>query len=518
MKALVKYLSSDYGPSANLKHTLQKADKNNGLTIWGFTSRPDLKKNNADHLILIHKLSSDNYEVVIGKVTSDIFEAKHNDYEWPDEKNERRVIYPYRILFQVLCIIKNVNLNELKKYQKDNKNIPYQGFTYIEFYDNLCELLHKNKNTSSHRNLVNFLPSFLDSLHSAGLIYSRDLVVRFVAALKAKPFVILTGLTGSGKTKLAQAFAWWITESDEQYRIIAVGADWTNRDPLFGYVNALNPKEYIKPENGALDILIKAYDDPYKPYFLILDEMNLSHVERYFADFLSVMESGEEFSIHSYSENISGVPSKLPWPENLFIIGTVNIDETTYMFSPKVLDRAQVIEFRIDTDQIKNFLQGENVLDLSKLKHNGAGFARAFLGAQADGKVDFVNDVLVEFFEELKKIGAEFGFRTASEIKRFVAYLKLFDEKIPEDKMIDFAIMHKLLPKVHGSRRRLVPVLESLAKLCLKPEYKSNYLEVNVLEDENWDVEGIRYPLSLEKIRRMYKNAIENGYASFAEA
>ena len=73
--------------------------------------------------------------------------------------------------------------------------------------------------------------------------------------------------------------------------MIPVGADWTNREPLLGYPNALNVGEYIRPESGALDLILNAQADSKNPYFLILDEMNMSHVERYFADFLSAMES-----------------------------------------------------------------------------------------------------------------------------------------------------------------------------------------------------------------------------------
>jgi 5-methylcytosine-specific restriction protein B len=92
-------------------------------------------------------------------------------------------------------------------------------------------------------------------------------------------------LSGSGKTKLAQAFAMWICEDDSQYCIVPVGADWTNREPLLGFPNALKAKEYVKPDNRVLDLIINATQNTDKPYFLILDEMNLSHVERYFADF-----------------------------------------------------------------------------------------------------------------------------------------------------------------------------------------------------------------------------------------
>ena len=181
-----------------------------------------------------------------------------------------------------------------------------------------------------------------------------------------------------GKTKLAQAFVQWICQDEEQYRIIPVGADWTNREPLLGYPNALNPEEYVKPDNGVLDLIIRANENQELPHFLILDEMNLSHVERYFADFLSVMESKADIPLHAGDTIENDVPAKLEVPSNLFIIGTVNIDETTNMFSPKVLDRANTIEFRVTEDEMEYFLQNIEEIDMDELTGKGAGMAASF--------------------------------------------------------------------------------------------------------------------------------------------
>ncbi len=159
----------------------------------------------------------------------------------------------------------------------------------------------------------------------------------------------------------------------------AVGADWTNREPLLGYPNALLPDTYVVPENGALQLIIDAIDNPDRPHFLILDEMNLSHVERYFADFLSAMESKEPVFLHSGNTEYNGIPPSITLPENLFIIGTVNIDETTYMFSPKVLDRANVIEFKVDKTEMEKFLSGDINVEFGKLSAKGISMAIDFL-------------------------------------------------------------------------------------------------------------------------------------------
>ncbi|MDO5815762.1 MAG: hypothetical protein Q4Q18_08985, partial [Methanobrevibacter sp.] len=126
-----------------------------------------------------------------------------------------------------------------------------------------------------------------------------------------------------------------ISLNDSKYQIVPVGANWTDNTNIVGYYNVITEDYQSTP---AYELIKQAEDDPNNPYFLILDEMNLSHVERYFADFLSAIESGEEIPLYGNSD-------ALTLPDNLFIVGTVNVDETTYMFSPKVLDRANTLEF-----------------------------------------------------------------------------------------------------------------------------------------------------------------------------
>ncbi len=362
------------------------------------------------------------------------------------------------------------------------------------------------------------------ALESSNLRFSKFLKLRLVSSLLSKKFLILTGLSGSGKTKLAQAFAEWISENEDQIALIPVGADWTNREPLLGYVNGLEIGKYVKPESGALDLILSANSNPEKPYFLILDEMNLSHVERYFADFLSVMESGNQIKLHSSETEMSGVPPTLFLPKNLFIIGTVNIDETTYMFSPKVLDRANVIEFRVNDSEIADFLNEPKTINMTALRAEGSNMGANFLELSGNKAFEHeaseeISKVLVSFFKGLSEIGAEFGYRSASEIVRLINQLKVIDDSISIEDCLDIAIMQKLLPKLHGSRRKLVSVLKVLAQLCIKEEIKD--IEKVLLAKADFDLQDrktVSYPISLEKIKRMYKNAIEHGFASYAEA
>jgi len=377
----------------------------------------------------------------------------------------------------------------------------------------------QGQNDVSKRTIDGIDSEFTASAKLANLVLAPTLPRNFISSLLAKPFLILTGLSGSGKTKLAHAFAAWITSSPQQYRIVAVGADWTSNENILGYQDALQAGRYCKPTTGTLDIILNAARDPSKPYFLILDEMNLSHVERYFSDILSAIESKQDISLHasfdalkSSDDDEVGIPAKIKFPSNLFIIGTVNVDETTYMFSPKVLDRANVIEFRASSADISTFLSAPKAIDLDTLVGKGSQYAEAFLlscntqntelsslHSDITGGADIgeqLNSKLVQLFDELAAIGGEFGFRTAIEINRFTffhAYLSGPGWKLND--ALDPQVLQKLLPKLHGSERRLGPVLKRLGEFCT-----------------------VNHCLhSLKKIGRMQER-LKDGFTSFAEA
>ena len=360
-----------------------------------------------------------------------------------------------------------------------------------------------------------------NAFSEAGLLLDPVAIRRFSVSLLSKKFCILTGLAGSGKTKIAEAFAMWLCASPAQYRIVAVGADWTSNENLLGYADALQTGVYRPPVNGALELILRAHADTTNPYFLILDEMNLSHVERYFADFLSAMESSNApLSLHGVAAGLQAggvggaggvdVPSSVALPDNLFIIGTVNVDETTYMFSPKVLDRANVIEFRATAAQMGAFLDDPVGIDLDGLASQGVGFAAAFVArAQADADIAALVDTqgtavapqlkadLLQVFDALAGVGAEFGFRTAKEIARFmVIHKELSGLDWQYKDALDAQVVQKLMPKLHGSARKLDAVLKAL------------------------DTFATQHALVLtgEKVKRMQERLVRDGFTSFAEA
>jgi energy-coupling factor transporter ATP-binding protein EcfA2 len=360
-----------------------------------------------------------------------------------------------------------------------------------------------------------------DYIRWQGYTFRKDTVVNYYASLKTKPFVILTGISGTGKTKLTQLFAQAIygKASDYQienverdyryyYRLIPVRPDWTDPRFILGFYNSLTGKYERTP---FLDILLKASEDQNNAYFVCLDEMNLAHVEHYFATFLSAMESGEEINLHAgkkqsdvndayvhevdaqvnaeaassaedvvethdgFSDNIDGVPKSIKCPPNLFFIGTVNIDETTHRFSPKVLDRANTIEVTIDREHLlkkhkeavlsdePKSIEKERFNDLFLKNIDDESIKREFdEWDKATGR-SIVEEYLLPVFEILEPQRLHFGFRTRDEILRYLFWSRdILDEKTA----LDFQMLQKVLPKIKGGER-IKSILEKLSKLMV---------------------------------------------------
>jgi hypothetical protein len=379
--------------------------------------------------------------------------------------------------------------------------------------------------------------SFSRTLSASRIHFGKEhdaLVRSFLASLATKRLVILTGLSGSGKTQIALRLGQWFGAG--RYRVIPVRPDWTGSEALFGYEDALKPvkdqqRGWYVPD--ALRFMLEAARNPNAPYLLVLDEMNLAHVERYFADFLSGAESGEPVLPNLFpdvqGENpdqhwrlATGRPERIPIPENLFVVGTVNVDETTYMFSPKVLDRANTFEFRVEPEDLSTAAARP-----TKATAGLAPLVAGFLSVAADANWHTAQphpDAQLFFsrFRDVHRVlfagGLEFGHRVFTEGARFAAMLSACGE--PDWlEALDMQIMQKVLPRLHGSRRRLEPTLAALGHFCVD-------LTVDVKGPEMAEVtfDLLKQPdhppklrRSFIKIQRMAKALQQNHFAAFTE-
>lgn len=259
--------------------------------------------------------------------------------------------------------------------------------------------------------------------------------------------------------------------------IVPVGSDWTDNTKILGFYNPLK-KTYESTK--ILDFILLARENPEIPFFLILDEMNLSHVERYFSDFLSAMESHEKIILYSKDEDCdSDIPESIDLPENFFVTGTVNIDETTYMFSPKVLDRANVIEFiPAQSDVLDNFVAETQPIEIEPVNDGSAeGFLALAKTVREKKDLPPNSDICKTILEGISNIldgsGFEFAFRTAKEIRLYInaAYVLAQNEgkTLSEEdyvNLMDEQLLQKILPKVHGNRKQIGNLLEKLETFC----------------------------------------------------
>jgi len=370
---------------------------------------------------------------------------------------------------------------------------------------------------------------FDSALRQARIDFGPDhhrVVHSFLASLLTKPLVILTGLSGSGKTQLAARFGDWL--GYEHRLVIAVRPDWTGPESLFGYVDVLRAPDaagrraWSVPE--AMKFMLAAARDPSALYLLVLDEMNLAHVERYFADFLSGVESREPILPNLVLEEgdwrESQVdPTPLPIPRNLLVVGTVNVDETTYMFSPKVLDRANTMEFRVDTDSLTNLTRPQPIPAAS------AGVVANLLSIMGDddwhiehvpvGADDFADGLRV-IHRALTFYGAEFGYRTFYEAVRFAAIFVAAGGGDWEA-ALDAQILQKVLPRLHGSRRKLEPLLSTLGRLCFSGTSSPSAQSGQVFDPVAPPEGAPRLPRSFRKVQRMTASVRANQFASFTE-
>ncbi|EJR57594.1 hypothetical protein IIM_00201 [Bacillus cereus VD107] len=354
-----------------------------------------------------------------------------------------------------------------------------------------------------------------------------------------------------------------ITVRSNRYLFLSVRPDWMDNKSLLGFYNPIT-EEYQSTE--LLKLLIRASMDLSRPYFVVFDEMNLAKVEYYFSDFLSCLESrrvGEDGVLRSEAIHLHDnqpisiideygneliIPSKLEIPKNVYFTGTVNIDETTYMFSPKVLDRANVIEFNhVDLDNYEIRLKDTTINESDLALFANEKFIESFTDERLYHnrliKKDFIFDDEVsasykkiqEIHRLLIKHKLHFGYRVVDEILFYLSNARESRIFSAED-ALDNQILQRILPKFHGNRKKLEQPLSKLlaysfgiegtelenykSLLTVDKEYLEGWIDNVELSEEHSSIFANRDPLlpkTAHKVFEMLKALQENGFVSYIQ-
>ncbi len=386
----------------------------------------------------------------------------------------------------------------------------------------------------------------------------------YLTAIKSKPFLLLAGISGTGKSRIVRelARACWDADSEEykaqkpkNFEMIQVKPNWHDSGELIGYVSRVSGKaEFVAGD--FLKFVVKAWEDLETPYFLCLDEMNLAPVEQYFAEYLSVVESRKrnddgmvvtdpiiypqyehnrddstgELIIKEWYENLvkdllAECPSEKSYalnkqfmsegislPQNLIVVGTVNMDETTFSFSRKVLDRAMTIE--MNEVDLYGGLTGRHE-EIGKIGNNEL-VGTAVEGVDVYGENKDVCDIAIGYLSKLNEIleGTPFkvAYRTRNEFLLYVVnnlpYCKDKEGKeLPEGYVIARALDEitsmKILSRIEGDDTK---VKESLLDNLM-----------NAIKEGLSEIAGEENPVesvSIAKLKEM-KDRLNSGYTSF---
>lgn len=523
-------------------HVINKIKKDYNIPqsiefLYELIEEEDLKRKQLkelEEIILLEKINKDNLvseNIKLEKVLTDKTKELRESEDLFESLKKRQ---------SNEVKIHNENIEIFKKYRLIKDDLSNNTANHID----QGSLLAFN-DFDSYSKLIDYIHGYI---LARGIYYERNTILDFFALVRTHDFIILAGQSGVGKTKIVKEFACAI---NAQAYIIPVKPNWMSKEDLLGYYNPIQ-KQYISTE--FLDALFEAEDNPDKSYFICLDEMNLARVEYYFADFLSKLEDRDHLiEIQLYSESLhpdlgklgdilNGISPQSITPKNIteyknlvayidneygykssssedyhklyqqlvpsirpnitignnvHFFGTANIDETTYNFSSKVLDRVQVMKFDnplyMDIKSLK--LQIENYrteFPFSEGLNKVVNISFDRLGNRLNyPDMDLDDDFCIEITELAKFCNSEFdiaiGMRAIRQALNYLNQIKVLEGNDSQAKIIatNGFILHKILPRMTVTRDQLDKLVDLLILLSdLGLEHYNSYSEIENLQSK----------------------------------
>lgn len=305
-----------------------------------------------------------------------------------------------------------------------------------------------------------FIQRFIRRVRQRGFLYDERDLYNFHISAKSSRLVILAGRSGTGKSGLVRLYGEALGLTPSQVAFLPVRPSWMDDGDILGYLDR-NRMLYFPSDTGLAELLVEASRHPEKMYIVCFDEMNLARAEYYFAQFISVLEKKEKPALQLYNPSLeervynhSDYPARIPLLDNVLFMGTVNVDESTYHFSDKILDRANVItlhqrkfsdmarltrrevapEVEVSADEYRQFRKDEGVVTLS------------------DEELHLLDDLNAALDERGTSGGI--GYRVVSDMSRYLSNIPS-GSPMNRKEALDMQIVQRVLTKVRGSREQI---------------------------------------------------------------
>lgn len=350
--------------------------------------------------------------------------------------------------------------------------------------------------------------------HTKQIIVKHESEMNILTAIKTKPFILLAGISGTGKSRLVRTLAFQTCPpklQDEEkkkpgnFELIPVRPNWHDSSELMGYISRINGEKYIT--TSFLKFIAKAWKHTDVPFFLCLDEMNLAPVEQYFAEYLSIVETRQvknnqlvtDFIISKdsfenpelYTKLLLGLdleqeefPDGISIPSNLVVIGTVNMDETTHSFSRKVLDRAMTFEMNsVDLNAGLDLAQNDWSYPLTYISSNQV-LGKYTAGAEVVNEFNESRDViefLIKINTELEGTPFKIAYRVRDEFLIYCYYASLNPIENWLTHALDEMTSMKILSRIEGDETKTGSVLNNLQRI-LTVDYKKSNAKIKEME------------------------------------
>ena len=378
---------------------------------------------------------------------------------------------------------------EEKKQAKENKETPKKAKASEKYGAPVKET--KPVAPTAEEKEKAFIQRFIRRVRQRGFLYDERDLYNFHISAKSSRLVILAGRSGTGKSGLVRLYGEALGLTPSQVAFLPVRPSWMDDGDILGYLDR-NRMLYFPSDTGLAELLVEASRHPEKMYIVCFDEMNLARAEYYFAQFISVLEKKEKPALQLYNPSLeervynhSDYPARIPLMDNVLFMGTVNVDESTYHFSDKILDRANVItlhqrkfsdmarltrrelapEVEVSADEYRQFRKDEGVVTLS------------------DEELHLLDDLNAALDERGTSGGI--GYRVVSDMSRYLANIPS-GSPMNRKEALDMQIVQRVLTKVRGSREQIgyLTSLNEENKLIGRfPELLKKYSQVSAFTE-----------------------------------